>query len=95
MRRFAARLTYFKLGEPLGGAKSLVCHPASMTHASIPADRRRALGLSDALVRLSVGIEDPLDLLEDLDEALARIGTERDEETLPEAASRARVRPIG
>ena len=71
-RRFASSLRYFKLGESLGGVKSLVCHPASMTHASIPAAERRRLGLSDALVRLSVGIEDALDLVEDLAEALDR-----------------------
>ena len=71
-RRFASSLRYFKLGESLGGVKSLVCHPASMTHASIPAAERRRLGLSDSLVRLSVGIEDALDLVEDLAEALDR-----------------------
>lgn len=72
-RRFASSLRYFKLGESLGGVKSLVCHPASMTHASIPAAERRRLGLSDSLVRLSVGIEDALDLVEDLAESLARV----------------------
>ena len=71
-RRFASSLRYFNLGESLGGVKSLVCHPASMTHASIPAAERRRLGLSDSLVRLSVGIEDALDLVEDLAEALDR-----------------------
>ena len=69
-RRFVSSLRYFKLGESLGGVKSLVCHPASMTHASIPAADRRRLGLSDSLVRLSVGIEDVLDLVEDLSAAL-------------------------
>lgn len=65
-RRFASERRWFKLGESLGGVKSLVCHPASMTHASIPAEERRASGLPDSLVRLSVGIEDVRDLVEDL-----------------------------
>lgn len=65
-KRFASSRRWFKLGESLGGVKSLVCHPATMTHASIPADRRRAQGLSDGLIRLSVGIEDAEDLIEDL-----------------------------
>lgn len=60
----------FALAESLGGVESLIGHPASMTHASVPADMRRAMGLTDDLVRLSVGIEDPDDLLEDLDRAL-------------------------
>ena len=67
---FIAALRYFKLAESLGGVKSLVCHPATMTHASIPAPERKRLGLRDELVRLSVGIEDVQDLLEDLEGAL-------------------------
>ena len=63
----------FSLAESLGGVESLVDHPASMTHASIPAATRRASGLQDGLIRLSVGIEDEADLLGDLDQALARI----------------------
>jgi cystathionine beta-lyase/cystathionine gamma-synthase len=65
-KRFVSTRKYFKLGESLGGVKSLVCHPATMTHASIPAAERHARGLSDGLIRLSAGIEDPRDLLEDL-----------------------------
>jgi cystathionine gamma-lyase len=61
---------FFKLGESLGGVKSLVCHPASMTHASIPPAARREAGLSDGLIRLSAGIEDARDLVEDLLEGL-------------------------
>jgi cystathionine beta-lyase len=57
---------FFTLGESLGGVKSLICHPARMTHASIPAEARRALGLSDNLIRLSPGLEHPDDLVEDL-----------------------------
>jgi len=76
VRRFVSERRFFKLGESLGGVKSLVCHPATMTHASIPADRRRAAGLPDSLVRLSVGIEDVRDLVEDLAEGLAELRAE-------------------
>jgi len=62
----------FSLAESLGGVESLVDHPASMTHASIPAAERRAAGLEDGLIRLSVGVEDGDDLVADLDQALAR-----------------------
>ena len=62
----------FSLAESLGGVESLVDHPASMTHASIPAQERRAAGLEDGLIRLSVGIEDSDDLIADLDQALRR-----------------------
>jgi len=58
------------LGESLGGVESLISHPASMTHASVPAERRSALGITDGLVRISVGIEDIEDILNDLDQAL-------------------------
>jgi cystathionine beta-lyase/cystathionine gamma-synthase len=65
----------FQLAESLGGVESLVGHPATMTHASIPADVRRAAGLSDSLIRLSVGVEDADDLIEDLSQALASAST--------------------
>ncbi len=68
--RFAATRRYFSLGESLGGVKSLICQPSAMTHASIPPDIRKSLGLSDGLVRLSPGIEDAVDLIEDLIEGL-------------------------
>ena len=61
------------LAESLGGVESLISHPATMTHASVPAERRQALGITDGLVRLSVGIEDLDDLREDLTGALARL----------------------
>ena len=64
----------FSLAESLGGVESLVDHPASMTHASIPAAERRLAGLQDGLIRLSVGIEDADDLIADLDQALRRLG---------------------
>jgi len=60
----------FTLAESLGGVESLMNHPATMTHASIPAEERRAAGLHDSLIRLSVGIEDVEDLIADLDKAL-------------------------
>src|SRR5262249_12983635 len=69
-RKFLERVHLFSLAESLGGVESLIEHPAIMTHASIPPDARAALGISDGLVRLSVGIEDVEDLVEDLDRAL-------------------------
>jgi cystathionine gamma-lyase len=71
--RLMSATRVFSLAESLGGVESLIGHPATMTHASIPADVRRASGLSDSLIRLSVGIEDVEDLKEDLDEALERV----------------------
>ncbi len=68
--RFMTRTKLFSLAESLGGVESLVCHPATMTHASIPADVRIARGVDDGLVRLSVGIEDVDDLQRDLQQAL-------------------------
>ncbi|MBA3692920.1 MAG: PLP-dependent transferase, partial [Acidobacteria bacterium] len=58
------------LAESLGGVESLISHPATMTHASVPADKRESLGITDGLVRVSVGIEDVEDIIEDLDQAL-------------------------
>jgi cystathionine gamma-lyase len=69
-RRFLERCELFALAESLGGVESLIEHPAIMTHASLPAGVRAQLGISDSLVRLSVGIEDVNDLIADLDEAL-------------------------
>ena len=70
-RRFVERTRLFALAESLGGVESLVGHPATMTHASVPPDMRQAMGLTDGLVRLSVGVEDVEDLIADLDQALA------------------------
>jgi cystathionine gamma-lyase len=70
-RRMLERTRLFTLAESLGGVESLIEHPAIMTHASIPADQRAALGISDTLIRLSVGIEDCEDLIADLSEALS------------------------
>jgi len=63
------------LAESLGGVESLISHPASMTHASVPPEWRAALGITDGLVRISAGIEDIEDLKEDLSQALDRIGS--------------------
>jgi cystathionine gamma-lyase len=70
-KRFLERCEIFALAESLGGVESLIEHPAIMTHASIPADVRASLGITDNLVRLSVGIEDIDDLAADLEQALA------------------------
>jgi cystathionine gamma-lyase len=64
---------YFSLAESLGGVESLIGHPASMTHGSIPREERLKVGLTDSLIRLSVGIEDVDDLIHDLDQALALV----------------------
>ncbi|HEY8484110.1 MAG TPA: cystathionine gamma-synthase [Longimicrobiales bacterium] len=72
-RKLVEGTRIFALGESLGGVESLIGHPAIMTHASVPRERREAMGITDGLVRLSVGIEDVNDLIEDLDQALARI----------------------
>jgi len=69
-RRIVERVRLFQLAESLGGVESLIGHPASMTHASVPLDMRLAMGLTDSLIRLSVGIEDVDDLIRDLDQAM-------------------------
>lgn len=71
--RFANSTRLFSLAESLGGVESLIGHPAMMTHASIPRDRRYAMGLTDGLVRLSCGVEDVEDLIADLEQALANV----------------------
>ena len=71
-RRFLENCRIFALAESLGGVESLIEHPAIMTHASVPAEQREALGISDSLVRLSVGVEDVEDLQADLEQALAK-----------------------
>ena len=70
---FASSRRYFALAESLGGVKALICHPATMTHASIPAEARAQLGLSDSLLRLSPGCENAEDLVEDLLEGLGEV----------------------
>ena len=75
---FANRMRYFSLAESLGGVESLVCHPARMTHGSIPKEERDKRGITDGLLRLSVGIEDVEDLLEDLRQGLEVIALDRE-----------------
>jgi len=72
-KRLLSKTEVFLLAESLGGVESLIEHPASMTHASIPPEERRAIGLTDSLIRLSVGVEEADDLIEDLDRALADV----------------------
>ncbi|MSR04733.1 MAG: PLP-dependent transferase [Phycisphaerales bacterium] len=72
-RRFLENVHIFALAESLGGVESLIEHPAIMTHASVPPEQRVQLGISDSLVRLSVGIEHTDDLLKDLEQALAKV----------------------
>ena len=72
--RFVTSTKLFKLAESLGGAKSLLCHPASMTHKSIPRERRLSSGIADSLIRLSVGLEDAEDLINDLKLTFELIG---------------------
>ncbi len=72
-RAFVSGLRVFTIAENLGATESLATHPASMTHADLPPERRRADGISDGLVRLSVGVEDPADLEADVRQALEGI----------------------
>jgi cystathionine beta-lyase/cystathionine gamma-synthase len=69
-RRVCNRVRLMALAESLGGVETLISHPATMTHASVPAERRAAIGLTDSMVRISAGIEDPQDLIDDLRQAL-------------------------
>ena len=69
-REVLNRFKLMSLAESLGGVETLVCHPASMTHASVPADRRAAIGITDSMIRITTGIEDIEDLKEDLEQAL-------------------------
>jgi len=70
---FVTSTEFFKLAESLGGIKSLLCHPAQMTHKSIPTERRRQGGVADSLIRLSVGLEEAEDLVADLEKAFRKI----------------------
>ena len=85
---FASSRRYFALAESLGGVKSLICHPATMTHASIPAEERAKLGLSDTLLRLSPGCENSEDLIEDLLEGLGKAADARSSRKPVGAATR-------
>lgn len=72
IKKFFSSLKMIALAESLGGVESLVCHPASMTHAAIPYEIRKKVGITDGLIRFSVGIENVDDLLADLDQAIAK-----------------------
>lgn len=72
-KRFTRDLQLWTVAESLGGPKSLLCHPASMTHASVEPEVRRQVGIADGLLRLSVGLEDVEDLIADLDQALQKV----------------------
>ncbi|MBL0272060.1 MAG: PLP-dependent transferase [Chitinophagaceae bacterium] len=74
---FVTSTRYFKLAESLGGVKSLLCHPAQMTHKSIPVEKRQAAGVADSLIRLSVGLEDIADLVNDLDQAFKTVASKK------------------
>jgi cystathionine gamma-lyase len=76
-RQVLERVRIFALAESLGGVESLISHPATMTHASVPAERRASLGITDGLIRLSCGVEDTEDLLADLDQAFKGISLKR------------------
>jgi len=69
-KSFFNRLKIFARAESLGGVESLVCHPVSMTHGAVPKEEREKFGLNDGLIRLSVGIEDYEDLIEDITNSL-------------------------
>ena len=72
-KKLCTRTKLFALAESLGGVESLIEHPVTMTHGSIEPAVRRAAGLADGLIRLSVGVEDPADLVADLEQALAQV----------------------
>ena len=72
-KAFLAKVRLCSLGESLGGVETLISHPATMTHASIPEEERNRLGVTPGLVRVSVGIEDVEDLIADLDQALEAV----------------------
>ena len=74
---FVTNTKLFKLAESLGGIKSLLCHPANMTHKTIPATKRRAAGVADSLIRLSIGLEDAEDLINDLENTFEIIQTSK------------------
>jgi cystathionine beta-lyase len=75
--QFVSATKLFLLAESLGGIKSLVSHPANMTHKSIPAEKRRAAGVADSLIRLSVGLEDADDLINDLEQAFVKVAIKK------------------
>ena len=75
---FVTNTKYFKLAESLGGVKSLLCLPCKMTHASVPREKRLQSGIQDSLIRLSCGLEDPEDLINDLKDAFKVIQSKKE-----------------
>ena len=69
-RKLVTSTRIFKLSQSLGGAKSFICHPATMTHKSIPADKRLEMGITTSLIRLSIGLEQAIDLIQDIEAAI-------------------------
>lgn len=84
---FVTNTKYFKLAESLGGVKSLICSPAQMTHKSIPREKRLSTGIADSLIRISCGIEEAADLLQDLQQALQAVKNNITTNVLQEAAT--------
>jgi len=84
---FVTSTGLFKLAESLGGIKSLLCHPASMTHKSIPAEKRRTAGVTDSLIRLSVGLEEAEDLIADLEQAFCKLDVNKKDHSNPFVAA--------
>ena len=76
-RAFLAALSLCSLAENLGSVQTLVTHPATMTHADVPREQRLACGIGDGLIRLSVGLEDPRDLIADIEQAIASVRSDR------------------
>jgi cystathionine beta-lyase/cystathionine gamma-synthase len=72
-KKFLGGVTLCALAESLGGVETLISHPVSMTHGAVPKKERQRIGVTDGLVRISVGLEDPADLIDDLSRALARV----------------------
>lgn len=94
-KTFATSTRLFALAESLGSVKSLLCHPPTMTHASVEADVRRASGISDGLIRLSVGIEDIKDLTADIDQALDKAVAKNATANAKASAKRAETAEVG
>ncbi len=86
-KQFVSSTRYFKLAESLGGLKSLICHPATMTHKSTPKEIKHKAGIQDSLVRLSLGIEDATDLIQDLEQTFELIKAQRLTDTTRETAA--------
>jgi cysteine-S-conjugate beta-lyase len=82
-KAFVTSTQLFKLAESLGGIKSLLCHPASMTHKSIPTEKRYVAGVADSLIRLSIGLEEPEDLRADLEQAFWKLTTKQNNYVKP------------